>query len=286
MGDIGERAAVHEHGVVLERLNQVGLHRILQHRDHGSGRLELGGGDGLAVAAGRGDDDVVDPALQVLDRGRQAQDGHDLGGHRDVETVFAGIAVRHAAERGDHRAKGAVVHVQAPAPGDPTGVDIELVAPVDVVVQHGGEQIVGDAYGVKVTGEVQVDFIHRDDLGVTAAGCAALDAEAGTEAGFAQTDRRPLADAIERVAEADRRGGLAFAGRGRVDGGDQDQLAVLLGGELFGDKFQADLGLVVPVGLDVRGRDVQAVGDGLDRFHRGFRGDFPVGLRLCGGVVH
>jgi hypothetical protein len=34
-----------------------------------------------------------------------------------------------------------------------------------------------------------------------------------------------LADAVQRVAEADRGGGLALAGRGRGDGGDQDYRA-------------------------------------------------------------
>ena len=49
----------------------------------------------------------------------------------------------------------------------------------------------------------------------------ALHAEAGAERRFAQTDRRALADAIERVAQTDGRGGLAFTRRCRADAGDQ-----------------------------------------------------------------
>ena len=69
-------------------------------------------------------------------------------------------------------------------------------------------------------------LLHRHDLRVAAAGRAALHAEAGAERRLAQADRRALADAVQRVAEADRGRGLALAGRRRVDRRDQDQLAV------------------------------------------------------------
>ena len=35
-----------------------------------------------------------------------------------------------------------VVHVHHPAPGDAADVDVELVAPVDVVVEHRRQQVV------------------------------------------------------------------------------------------------------------------------------------------------
>ena len=82
----------------------------------------------------------------------------------------------------------AVVHVHAALPGDPLGVDAQRVALLDVVVQHGGQQVVGSADGVEIAGEVQVDVLHGDDLGVAAAGRAALDAEHGAERWLAQRD--------------------------------------------------------------------------------------------------
>ena len=123
-------------------------------------------------------------------------------------------------------AQRAVVHVEAAAPGDAARVDAELVAPIDVVVDHRGQQIVGGADGVEIAGEMQVDLVHRHDLRIAAAGRAALHAEAGAQARLAQADHRLLADAVQRVAQADGGGGLAFAGRRRVDRGDQDELAV------------------------------------------------------------
>ena len=96
-------------------------------------------------------------------------------------------------------------------------VDAERVAPVDVVVDQRRQQIVRRGDGVEVAGEVQIDVLHRHHLGVAAAGGAALHAEAGPERRLAQAQHRLLADVVERVGEADRRGGLALAGRRRRD---------------------------------------------------------------------
>jgi hypothetical protein len=48
----------------------------------------------------------------------------------------------------------------------------------------------------------------------------------GPEGGLAQADRSLAADPVQSVAQADRGSGLALAGRGRIDGCDEDQLAV------------------------------------------------------------
>jgi hypothetical protein len=123
------------------------------------------------------------------------------------------------------RAQRPVVHIDDPAPGDPTRVDREPVAPIDVVVDQRCEQVVRRGDGVEVAGEVQVDALHRHHLGLAAAGGAALGAEHRAERGLAQHDHGALADPGERVAEADRRR-LAFARRRRIDRGDEDEFAV------------------------------------------------------------
>ena len=53
----------------------------------------------------------------------------------------------------------------------------------------------------KSPGEVQVDVLHRYDLGVAAAGRAALDAEHGAEARLAQGDHGVLAYLAQAVGE-------------------------------------------------------------------------------------
>ena len=98
--DVGERAAVDEDGVVLQRLHQVRHQRVLEQHGHGAVALEVGGLDRLPVAR-VADDDVAEPALEVLEVHGEAEDRHHLGGDRDVEAVLAREAVGGAAQRVD-----------------------------------------------------------------------------------------------------------------------------------------------------------------------------------------
>ena len=141
MRDVGERAAMHEGRVVLQRLHQVRLHGVLEQHGHRAVGLEVAGIDRRLVAA-VADDDVAEPLLQVLEVGGQAEDRHDFRGDGDVEAGLARKAVGDAAERADDLAQRAVVHVHDAAPDDAAGVDAELVAPVDVVVDQRRQQVV------------------------------------------------------------------------------------------------------------------------------------------------
>lgn len=57
-----------------------------------------------------------------------------------------------------------VVHVDDALPGDALNIDAELVALLNMVVEHGGQQVVGGTDSVEVSGKVQVDVLHGDDL--------------------------------------------------------------------------------------------------------------------------
>ena len=46
---------------------------------------------------------------------------------------------------------------------------------MDVIVNEGRQQVVGNTDGMKVTSEVEVDVLHRHHLGVTTASSSALD---------------------------------------------------------------------------------------------------------------
>ena len=180
MRDVGERPAVDEDGIVLERLHEVRRQRILQQNRHGAVTFQLAGADRLLVSR-IGDDDVAEAVLEVLQIFRQAEDGHHFRGDRDVEAVLARKAVRDAAERVHDRAERAIVHVEHALPADAALVDAKRIAPIDMIVDQRREQVVGARDGVEVAGEVQVDVFHRHDLGVAAARRAAFDAEAGAE---------------------------------------------------------------------------------------------------------
>ena len=176
MGDVCEGAAVDEGGGTLQRLDQIGLEGVPQQGGHGPGGLEIPGGDGLAVE-GIAHDDPGQPGLEVRDGAGQAQHRHDLRGGGDVEAVFPGNAVVLAAQASHDGAQLAVVHVQHPAPHYLLGVQAQGVALEDVVVHHGREKVVGGGDGVEVAGEMEVDVLHGDHLGIAAAGGTALDTE-------------------------------------------------------------------------------------------------------------
>ena len=114
---------------------------------------------------------------------------------------------------------------------------------------------------MKIAGEMQIDLLHRHHLGIAAAGSAALHAKTRAERRLAQADRGALAHAIEGVAQADQRGGLAFPRGCRADGGHEDELA--LGVPMQGlHEGQRELGLGVAVGDEVVGGEGGEGGEG------------------------
>ena len=273
--DVRERAAVHERRRTLERLHQVRRERVAEQGRHRAGGAEVAGGHRLRrprVA----DDDVADAALQVGPRLGEAEDRHQLRGDHDVEPVLAGEAVRVTAQADDHLAERAVVHVEHALPGDAPDVDVELVAVVHVVVDQRRQQVVRRRDRREVAGEVQVDVGHRHDLAVAATGRAALHAEDRSHRRLAQAGDRTAAQPVQRVGEADRRGRLALAGRGRRQRGHQHQPAERPVGERR-QVGRVDLRLVVAVGHQVPLRDPEGLGGHLpDRAQRGGVGDLDV----------
>jgi len=139
---------------------------------------------------------------------------------------------------------------------------------------------------VKIAGEMQVDIFHRQDLRVTAAGRAALDAEAWTEAGLAQAYDCRLADAIQGVAEADCRCRFAFSCGGWRNGRNQDEFR--MGPRLKGIQIiQRYLGFKVAVQKKLAEVDAELpMADLRDRQHVGFLSDLDVGFRSLMLVVH
>ena len=191
-------------------------------------------------------------------------------------------------KRAGDLAQGAVVHVDDAAPGDAADVDLLLVAPVDVVVDHRRQQRMRAGDGVEVAGEVEVHVLHRHDLRIAAPGRAALHPEVGPQRGLADADTRLLADTVQPVAQTDGGRRLAFTGRCGVDGSDQDQLAVGIALDRV-DEVLADLGLVMAIGKQMFRRDPQPIADLLDRLLLGLAGDLDIGFvghwRISPGLV-
>ena len=189
--DVGERPAVDERRLALERLDEVRLDRVLEKHGHRARRLQLLGDDGLALPR-VADGDRAEPPAQVVQVAGDGEDRHDLRRRGDVEAGLARIAVRAPAEADRDLPQRAVVDVDAAAPADRERVDPELVPVQQVRLEHGGEQVVGRADRVDVAREVEVQVLHGDDLRVAAAGRAALDPEDRAERGLAQAERHAL----------------------------------------------------------------------------------------------
>ena len=274
MGNVGKGAAVDDGGVVLQRLHKVRVQCILQQGGHGTGCADLTGSHRLAVV-GVGAYDAGQPLLQIGDAGGKAEDCHDLAGHGDIKAVLAGGAVHLAAQTVHDEPQLPVVHVHAALPSDAAGVDVQRVALLDAVVDHGSQQVVGGANGVQIAGKVQVDILHGHHLCVTAAGSAALYAEHGAKAGLAQAEHGLFAQCVHGIGQTYAGSGLALTGRGGADGSDKDQLALLFG---VVDQPVVDLGLVAAIGDHTCLLQTQLSCDLGDRLHFGFLRDLDIGL--------
>ena len=230
--------------------------------------------------AGVANDDIAKPRLEIVEILGEAEDRHDFGCDRDVEARFTRIAVGDPAERANDFAERAVVHIHHAAPGDAARVEAGGIAPVNVVVDQRGKQIVRRGDRVEVAGEVEIDVFHRHDLGITAAGSTTLHAEARAERRLAQRAHRLLADVIECVGQAYGGRGLAFARGRRRNRGDENELAVFLAFQRL-DVVHRDLGLVVAIGLEILRVDAETFfGDIHDRPHLCGLCDFDVRFRI------
>ena len=225
VSDVCEGSAVDKGRSVLQSLNQVGLQSVLEECSHSALCIQVTGSDRLTLT-GVSNHQTSQTVLKVGDVGSQAQNSHDLGSNGDVVAILTGHAVGLAAHAVNNITQLTVVHIDAASPGDLAGVDAQSVALVDVVIQHGSQQVVCSTDCVEVTGEVQVDVLHGDDLCVAAACSTALDAEDGSQGRLTESNDNILAQNLHAVSQANGSGGLALTGGGGVDGGDQNQLAI------------------------------------------------------------
>lgn len=93
-------------------------------------------------------------------------------------------------------------------------------------IDGGGDQVVGSGDGVDVSGQMQIELVHRNDLRVAAARCATFDPEGGTLTRLPNASDDVLVEfGAQSLRKADHRGALAFAkGSGR-DARDSDVFA-------------------------------------------------------------
>ena len=152
-------------------------------------------------------------------------------------------------------ADGAIVDVQHAPPGDLGETIFVIAVAVGVVVDESRDGVIGGGDGVEVSGEVEIDLIHRQHLRVATTGGTALNAKDRSEGGLAKSDDRLLADLIHPEGESDGDGSLADTGLGGRDRGDEDQVSGTM--LLLLEDIQADLAHIVTIGKEVLLRDIK-----------------------------
>ena len=99
-----------------------------------------------------------------------------------------------------------------------------------MIVEHCGKQIVCRTDSVEITGEMEIDIFHRNNLGISSACRTALDSENGSERRLTQSNNGVLAESSQTVGKTDGRCGFALACRGWCNCGYKNEFAVLFVG--------------------------------------------------------
>ena len=194
VGDVRERAACIRHGWPSSVWIRLGLIASLSSTVIAPAAPRSSAVTGLPPSKECATVIAPEPPAQVVQVARHGEDRHHLGGRGDVEAGLARVAVGAAAEAEViWRSARSFMSIARRQPTRSASMCMR-VAVQDRGVEHRGEQVVGGADGVDVAGEVEVEVLHRHDLGQAAAGGAALDAEHRPERRLAQAQHRALAD--------------------------------------------------------------------------------------------
>ena len=96
---------------------------------------------------------------------------------------------------------------------------------MQVIVEECRCKIMCGANRMHITGEVQVELLHRNHLAVAAACGAALDTEDWSETWLSNRDGGAVANLVEALRESNGGGGLPFTEWRWANCGDHDVLA-------------------------------------------------------------
>ena len=141
-----------------------------------------------------------------------------------------------------------------------------------------------------ITGEVQVDVLHRHDLRIAAARCTALDTHDWSQGGLADRHHRLAPGSAHGIGQADQHGGLALAGGCWAHCRHEYELALFIDAlTLRLQRGNIDLGLGSAIGDKSGFRDAGAFCDCGDGLQGVSLGDvYIAGLRIarCRRISH
>ncbi len=93
-------------------------------------------------------------------------------------------------------------------------------------IERCGDQVMCSCNCVHISGEMEIEILHRDNLGVTSTGCASLDTEGGTLRRLANTRHRLMPPLREALYQSNRRRCLPLTQRRWRNCRDIDVLAI------------------------------------------------------------
>ena len=277
MSDVCERSAVYDRRGVLQSLYQVRFQGILQKCSHSTLRIQVTCGYRLLLgnlSVCISDNDAGQTLFQVFDIVCQTQNCHDLRCNCDVVTILSGHSVGLSAKTIHYETKLTVIHIHTSSPGDLSRVDVQLISLIDMVVDHGCQQVVGCSYGMEVTGEMKVDILHGNYLRVSAACCSALNAEYRSKGRLTEGYTYFFAQFAQSVCQTYGGSGLSFTCRCGVDGGNQNQFSIRFVSLL--QHVVVDFSLVITVLLQIFCINASLCSDLGNRGHGSFLCDFNV----------
>ena len=180
MSDIGKWSAVDDGRCMFQGLDQIRLQRILQECCHSTNRIQISGCNRFAGTV-VSNNNLCQTVLQIFHIICQAKNSHDLRGNRDDKVIFTYNPIHLVAKADNNISENTIIHIETSFPDNLSGIDIQCIALLDVIVHHCCQKIVGRCNGMKITCKMQVQVFHWYNLCVTAAGSTAFNAEARTE---------------------------------------------------------------------------------------------------------
>ena len=92
--------------------------------------------------------------------------------------IFSHHTIHLIAKSDNNIAQYAVVHVHTAFPYNLTRIDLQCISLLNMIVQHCCKQIIGRSDRMEISGKMQIQIFHRNNLRISSAGRTAFDPEA------------------------------------------------------------------------------------------------------------
>jgi hypothetical protein len=189
MRDIPEGARVDNGRSAFACLDEIREKCIAQESGHTAHATEGFGSDRTSLPR-HSDQHPRQSPPQIFGPQGKGEDGHYFGSLREDEFALSVAPVRtHKSDMPE----GTITETHDARPSDTSWIHPQGIAMEQVVVEHGGQEIVCRRHGMSIPRTMEIDFLAGHKLGATATGPSALDPEYRTQRRLAQRDNRPLA---------------------------------------------------------------------------------------------